>query len=291
MKTTIAAGAAAVFAPEGTGHAAGGLSWKHLPAGPNGFFRAPVLVTGASEAVLIDGGFTYPDGRTVAEAIKATGKKLTTIYVSQADPDYYFSLKTIKEAFPEARVLAASATLNAIKGNVEKKLAVWGPQLKENGPQILTDVILPSAFDDKKLTVDGETIKIVDADGLANRRYLFVPSLNAVFGGVLVFSGVHVWTADTPTKEQRAAWISNLDKIAARKPAIVVAGHMTPASATDLSGIAHTKAYLTAFEEELAKAKDSATLKSAMEARFPGLGMGVALDIGSKVATGEMKWG
>jgi hypothetical protein len=28
-----------------------------------------------------------------------------------------------------------------------------------------------------------------------------------------------------------------------------------------------------------------------MEARFPGLGMGVALDIGSKVATGEMKWG
>ena len=46
-----------------------------------------------------------------------------------------------------------------------------------------------------------------------------------------------------------------------------------------------------AFEEELAKAKDSAALKAAMEARFPDLGMGVALDIGSKVATGEMKWG
>jgi glyoxylase-like metal-dependent hydrolase (beta-lactamase superfamily II) len=291
MKTTIAAGAAAAFAPEGIGHAAGGLSWKHFPAGPNGFFRAPVIVTGASEAVLIDGGFSYPDGRAVAEAIKASGKKLTTIYVSQADPDYYFSLKPIKEAFPEARVLAASATLNAIKGNVEKKLAVWGPQLKENGPQTLADVILPTAFDDNKLTVDGETIEIVNADGLANRRYLFVPSLNAVFGGVLVFSGVHVWTADTPTKEQRAAWVANLDKMAARQPAIVVAGHMTPASATDLSGIAHTKAYLMAFEEELAKAKDAATLKGAMEARFPGLGMGVALDIGSKVATGEMKWG
>jgi hypothetical protein len=32
-------------------------------------------------------------------------------------------------------------------------------------------------------------------------------------------------------------------------------------------------------------------LKAAMEARFPNLGMGVALDIGSKVAKGEMKWG
>ena len=66
---------------------------------------------------------------------------------------------------------------------------------------------------------------------------------------------------------------------------------MTPASPTDIAGVEHTKAYLAAFEEELAKAKDSAALKAAMESRFPGLGMGVALDIGSKVATGEMKWG
>ena len=66
---------------------------------------------------------------------------------------------------------------------------------------------------------------------------------------------------------------------------------MTPGSPTNLSGVGHTKAYLTAFEEELAKAKDSAALKAAMEARYPNLGMGVALDIGAKVAKGEMKWG
>ena len=291
MKTTLAAGAAAVFAPAGLGHAAAGLSWKHFPAGENGFFRAPVLISGATEAVLIDGGFTFSDGKALAEAIKATGKKLTIIYVSQSDPDYYFSLKPIKQAFPDARVIAASETVAAIKASIDKKLAVWGPQLKENGPQTLADVVIPEAFDDKTLTVDGETIEIVNAEGLANRRYLFVPSLNAVFGGVMIFAGVHVWTADTPTKEQRAAWIANLEKIAARKPAIVVAGHMTPQSPADLSGVEHTKAYLIAFEEELAKAKDAAALKSAMEARFPGLGMGVALDIGSKVATGEMKWG
>jgi glyoxylase-like metal-dependent hydrolase (beta-lactamase superfamily II) len=291
MKTTLAAGATAVFAPAGLGHAAGSLTWKHFPAGQNGFFRAPVLVFGAKEAVLIDGGFTLPDGKTVADAIKATGKTLTTIYISQSDPDYYFSLGPIKAAFPDAKVIAASATVDAIKGSVEKKLAVWGPQLKENGPQTLADVVIPEAFDEKTLTVDGETIEIVDAEGLANRRYLFVPSLNAVFGGVLIFNGVHVWTADTNSAELRAAWVTNLEKIAARKPAIVVAGHMTPDALSNLSGVEHTIAYLKAFEEELAKAKDSASLKAAMEARFPGLGMGVALDIGAKVATGEMKWG
>ncbi|UIK08551.1 MBL fold metallo-hydrolase [Neorhizobium galegae] len=291
MKTTLAAGATAVFAPAGLGHAATGLTWKHFPAGQNGFFRSPVLVSGATEAILIDGGFTLADGKAVAEAIKATGKTLTTIYVSQSDPDYYFSLGPIKAAFPGAKVIAASATVAAIRSSVEKKLAVWGPQLKENGPQSLADVVMPEIFDGKTLTVDGEIVEIVDAEGLSNRRYLFVPSLNAVFGGVMIFNGVHVWTADTNSAELRAAWIANLEKIAARKPAIVVAGHMTPEALSDLSGVAHTIAYLKAFEEELAKAKGSAGLKAAMEARFPGLGMGIALDIGSKVATGEMKWG
>lgn len=291
MKSTFAAGAAAVFAPAGLGHAALSLTWKHFPAGQNGFFRAPVLVSGSTEAVLIDGGFALPDGKVVADAIKATGKKLTTIYISQSDPDYYFSLGAIKASFPDARVIAATETVAAIKASVDKKLATWGPQLKENGPQSLAEVVMPEVFEGKTLIVDGETIEIVDAEGLTNRRYLFVPSLNAVLGGVLIFSGVHVWTADTPTKELRAAWIANLQKIAARKPAIVIPGHMTPEAPTNLSGVEHTIAYLTAFETELAKAKNAAALKAAMMARFPDLGMGVALDIGSKVATGEMKWG
>ncbi|CAH2396472.1 hypothetical protein MES5069_1340010 [Mesorhizobium escarrei] len=76
---------------------------------------------------------------------------------------------------------------------------------------------------------------------------------DAVFGGVMIFSGVHVWTADTPNKDKRAAWLANLEKIAAAKPEIVVPGHMTAQAATDLSGVEHTKTYLIAFEEELAK--------------------------------------
>jgi len=291
MKTSLAAGATAALATAGLGHAVGALSWTHFPAGEKGFFRAPVLISGASEAFLIDGGFTFPDGRAIAAAIKASGKKLTAIYISQSDPDYYFSLKPISEAFPDAKVIAAPATMAAIQASMEKKLAIWGPQLKENGPQTLADIVIPEAFDGGALTVDGETIEIIPAEGLPNRRYLFVPSLNAVFGGVLIFSGTYVWTADIPTKEQRAAWIATLDKIAARKPAIVVPGHMTPTAPTELSSVAYTKAYLLAFEEELANARDSAGLKAAMIARFPDLGMGVALDIGSKVAMGEMKWG
>lgn len=267
------------------------LKLTHFPAGPSGFFRAPVLIEGPTEAVLIDGGFTYPDGEKLAAAIKATAKRLTTVYVSQSDPDYYFDLPPVAHAFPEARVIAAAATIAAIRGNVEKKLAVWGPQLKEKGPQILSDLVLPEVFDGTTLSVDGATIEIITVGSLENRRFLWVPSLQAIVGGVMIFAGVHVWTADTQTAELHATWIRELDAIAARNPAIVVPGHMAVDAATDATAIAHTMAYLTAFEAERIKAADSAALTEAMTALYPTAGMEIAVQIGAKVAKGEMKWG
>lgn len=291
---TIIAGGAAAASLVGQGDAlaaAKTLQYKAFPAGENGFFRAPVLVWGPNEVVLIDGGFTLPDGRALVEAIKATKRKLTTIYISQSDPDYYFSLGPIKAAFPEARVLAAPDTIAAITASVEKKLATWGPQLGDNGPKTLADIVMPTAFDGQQLLVDGQAIEVVPATGLVNRRYLWVPSLSAIVGGVLIFSGVHVWTADTASAEGRAAWVAQLDAMLARKPAVVVPGHMTPTAPVGEAAIVYTRDYLRAFEEELAKKPDSATLIAAMTARYPDAGMGVALQVGAKVATGEMKWG
>jgi glyoxylase-like metal-dependent hydrolase (beta-lactamase superfamily II) len=267
------------------------LTWKHFPAGEHGFFRAPVLLAGANDAVLIDAGFTFPDGSALAAAIKASGKKLTTVYVSQSDPDYYFSLAPIKKEFPDARILAAPATIAAIKSSIDKKLATWGPQLKENGPQTLAEIVMPEAFEQKSLSLEGQAIDIVDAEGMPNRRFIRVPSLNAIFGGVLVFAGVHVWTADTQGAEARARWVKNLESMAARKPAVVVPGHTAAGAALDASAIQYTRDYLLAFEQELAKAADSAALIVAMTKRYPDAGMGVALQIGAKVAKGEMKWG
>lgn len=266
-------------------------TWRHFPANEAGFLRAPVLLTGATEAVLIDGGFTFSDGRALAEAIRATGKRLTTIYVSQSDPDYYFGLGPVRAAFPQARVIAAPETVAAIQGNVAKKIETWAPQLRDNGPQSLAEVVIPAPSDATRLTVDGAAIEIVPAQDLPNRRYLWVPSLQAVFGGVMVFAGLHVWTADTASAELRAAWVRNLDAIIARNPRIVVAGHMAPGAATDVSALRHTRDYLLAFEEERVKAADSAALIAAMQRRYPDAGLGISLQIGAKVAMGEMSWG
>jgi len=94
-----------------------------------------------------------------------------------------------------------------------------------------------------------------------------------------------------PTPEDRAAWVRALDEIIARNPKIVVPGHMAAGWQTDLSGVTFTRDYLIAYEEEFAKAKDSAELIAAMKELYPNAGLDVALEIGAKVAKGEMEWG
>jgi glyoxylase-like metal-dependent hydrolase (beta-lactamase superfamily II) len=285
--------AAGLAAPALTVQAAqpAALQWTHFPADEHGFSRAPVLLSGAQEAILVDGGFTLSDGRAVAQAIAATGKTLKAIYISQSDPDYYFSLAPIREAFPKAQILAASQTIAAIAANVDKKLAVWGPQLKDNGPQTRADVVFAQPFDESVLMLEGQRIEIVAAQGMANRRYLWVPSLQAIVGGVLVFSDLHVWTADTPSADARRAWRDNLEAMLARKPQRVVPGHMGPQAVLDASAIRFTRDYLLAFEAALAQASNSGQLIASMLQRYPQLQGKTSLEIGAKVALGEMAWG
>ena len=114
--------------------------------------------------------------------------------------------------------------------------------------------MIPETFEQKSFTLEGHAIEIVDAEGLPNRRYLHVPSLSAIFGGVLIFAGVHVWTADTQGAAARGQWAKNLDAMAARNPRVVVPGHLAPGAALDTSAIKYTRDYLLAFEQELAKA-------------------------------------
>ena len=120
-----------------------------------------------------------------------------------------------------------------------------------------------------------------------------MPSLNAVFGGCLVFSGTHVWTADTGTVELRKAWMDALDAIIAMKPAILVPGHMTAGAPQGVAAAEYTKKYLVDFEDAVTKGKDAKEVIAIMTKAYPKTAADTAvfLDYGAKVAKGEMKWG
>ena len=284
--TVIAASLAIAFT---SAQAAQPLSVKVYNADGNSFNVNSTLVVGDKEAMVIDAGFTRADALRIAANVLDSGKQLKTIYVSQADPDYYFGVETLKEIFPQADVVTTPAVLEKINAKKAGKVAFWGPKMGANAPR---SPVVPRALEGNTLTLDGQTIEIRGTQGvLAHRPYAWIPSIQAVVGNIGVFGGMHVWTADTQTAAERAAWVAQLDEMVALKPALVVPGHMKAGTPVDASNITFTKDYLQTFEKNLAATKSSAELVKAMQQAYPQLTDGaMSLDIGAKVNKGEMKW-
>ena len=284
--TLIAATLSIAFAGA---HAAQPLQVKVYNADGNSFNVNSTLVYGEKEAMVIDAGFTRADALRIAANVLDSGKELKTIYVSQADPDYYFGVETVKEIFPKAEVVTTPAVLAKINAKLAGKIAFWGPKMGANAPRT---PVLPKAISGTTLTVDGQTVEIRGATGaLAHRPYAWIPSIKAVVGNIGVFgTNMHVWTADTQTAADRSAWTAQLDEMAALQPALVVPGHMPAGTPLNAANITYTQTYLQTFEKNAAVAKTSAELIELMKQAYPAAALGVALDIGAKVNKGDMKW-
>ncbi|MEE4576025.1 MBL fold metallo-hydrolase [Pseudomonas alliivorans] len=246
------------------------------------------LITGQHDAVLIDAQFQRNDAEALVQKIKASGKKLTTVYISHSDPDYYFGLDVIQAAFPEAKIVASEPTVKAIKASMQGKLAYWGPILKDNAPARL---VLPEVLKGDHLTLEGQPLEIKGLQGSAPQRsYVWIPSLKAVVGGVVVSSGIHVWIADTQTPTSRQDWLATLKGIEALKPVTVIPGHYLGEVPEGTKAVTFTADYLKSFDEHAAKAKDSAALIEAMKKAWPQLAEPSSLELSAKVIKGEMKW-
>jgi glyoxylase-like metal-dependent hydrolase (beta-lactamase superfamily II) len=264
------------------------LSIQVYNADAGSFHVNAVLVSGKTDAVLLDTGFTRADALRIAAMVLDSKKTLKTIYISQADPDYYFGTEVLKQAFPHAKVVSSAATLKKIQGSLATKLQVWGPRLGANAP---TSVPLPEAMSSPVIELEGQTLEVRGLDdSLPHRSFVWIPSLKAIAGGTNVVAGLHLWTADTQTPQERSDWHRKLGAMAALQPSVVIPGHAAPGQKQDASQLRWSQDYLTRFEAELPRAADSAALISTMQKAYPEAGLGIALDIGAKVNKGEMKW-
>jgi glyoxylase-like metal-dependent hydrolase (beta-lactamase superfamily II) len=258
------------------------LQVKVITASPEGFLVNATLVAGRRDAVLIDAAFTRADARRIVDTIRASGKNLTTVYVTHGHPDHYFGLEVIKEAFPNARFVALPAAVAAIERTWKAKVDQWTPLYHD---AITSAPVLPAALPGATIGLEGQTLEIVgpvQGDDAEN-SFVWIPSLRTVIAGDIAYNGVYVWTAETDTVARRQ-WRATLDRIAALKPAVVVPGHQQPALGTTPSSLAFTKEYLTAFDQALGSSTTPEKLQEQVKAKYPTLALDVILKIGSEAA-------
>ncbi len=257
-------------------------------ADARGFNVASTLVTGKTDAVLIDAQFTRADAYRLVGKILDSGKNLKTIFISQGDPDYYFGLEVIHQTFPQAQIVATSATVAHIQASLPEKLKVWQPMLGTNGPQA---PVVPGVLKGNALELEGQRLEVIGQDGPSPLyTFVWIPAIKAAVGGVRVFGDMHLWMTDSASPAERQCWINDLKRIESLGPQTVVAGHAKEGQPSDLSAVRYSINYLNTYGEELAKTRDSAALIKAMKARYPQAIGDEVLALGAKVNKGEMPW-
>lgn len=288
MKKLITLAASALIAHSALAADTKTLTLDVYNAAPSSFGVTSTVVYGETEAMVIDAGFTKADALRIAAKVLDSKKELTTIFISQADPDYYFGAETLHDIFPKADIITTPAVKKVIEEKMAGKLAFWGPQMGANAP---VNPIVPAAYTQSSLMVDGQTIEIRGTKGvLAHRPYLWIPSNKAILGNVAVFGNMHLWMADAQSDASQAAWKAQLQEMLDLKPTTVVPGHMAQGTALTADNIRFSLDYINAFQTAKKDSKDSAEFIQTMTAEYPEAQGALNLNIAAKVHKGEMTW-
>lgn len=288
MKNLTLMAASILLATNATAAESTPLTLDVYNADKNSFHVNSTLVIGESEVMVVDTGFTKADALRIAAKVLDSGKELKTIFISQADPDYYFGAEVLHTLFPKAQVLSTPEVIEVIEKKLAGKLAFWGPKMGSNAP---VEPYLPQAIEGNVLTVNGHEIEIRGTQGeLAHRPYLWIPSNKAVLGNVAVYGNLHLWMADAQSDSSQKAWVKQLKELQELKPDIVIPGHMKAGTKLDASTISYSQQYLSDFQKAKDSSKNSTEVIDQMSSSYPDAQLPMALSIGAKVHMGEMKW-
>jgi glyoxylase-like metal-dependent hydrolase (beta-lactamase superfamily II) len=270
-------------------HGRNSLATKVFFSDESGFEVASVIVTGKTDAVLIDAQWTLSNAHRVIAEILETGKYLKAIYISHAHPDHYFGLGTIAEAFPKARVVALPSVSSIINKQFFGKIEHWEEVIGViNVPRKTARI---ESLSENYLELEGELIEIIP-EVMGDMKYntvVWIPSIKTLVGSDVLFNQAHPFTCEL-TVEERQQWICDIERLEKLDAEVIIPGHQKPGMPFDSGSFDFTKDYLVATEEELARTKDVANFYYAMVKHFPVANLFISNEMNANVFKGGMNW-
>lgn len=222
------------------------------------------LISGETEAVLVDTLVTFDQVDALSDWIEAHGKKLVAIYATHGHADHWIGLARLLERFPEARGVATPEVV--ARAEFESTNPAVSTYWQTIFPGEVPDrPVLPQPLADDVIDLEGSELRVVRV-GQGDTEFstvLHVPTIDAVVAGDVIYNAVHIMTAETGPAE-RDQWLASLEAIAALNPRIVVAGHKRPGNEDGPETIEQTRQYLRDFSDIARDEVDPAVIVARM---------------------------
>jgi glyoxylase-like metal-dependent hydrolase (beta-lactamase superfamily II) len=209
---------------------------------------ASTLIYGKQDAVLVDAFMTVKQADVLVDWVAASGKNLTTIYITHGHGDHWFGIGALLERFPNARAVATPNVVKVMHQHASPEILekVW----KAGFPgQIPDRLVIAEELKGNVIDLEGHDLVAVELGhtDTDHTTCLNVPSIGLVVAGDAAYNDVHLYLAESNAKT-RLEWISALDKIESLNPRAVIAAHKRPDNDDNPRIIEETRQYIRDFD-------------------------------------------
>ena len=224
---------------------------RDLPPGKEQWMWVPTsatLIYGERDAVLVDAFLTVEQASAMVEWVAASGKNLTTIYITHGHGDHFFGIGALLDRFPNAKAVATPNVLKVMRQQMSPEFVAnfWTARYPGQIPEHL---VLAEELKGNVIDLEGRDLVVVEVGhtDTDHTTCLHVPSVGLVVAGDAAYNDVHLYLMESNTRT-RQEWISALDTIEELKPRAVIAGHKKPEKDDGPRIIEETRQYIRDFE-------------------------------------------
>src|SRR6266851_4762237 len=174
---------------------------RDLPPGKEQWMWVPTsstLIYGRRDAVLVDALLTVEQVQALVDWVVASGKNLTTIYVTHGHGDHLFGIGAVLDRSPNARAMATPDVVKSMRQQVSPDYvsSFWSTRYPSQIPERL---VIAEELKGNVIQLEGRELVVVELGhtDTDHTTCLHVPPADLVVAGDAAYNEVHLYLAES----------------------------------------------------------------------------------------------